>query len=106
MAKYLFHGTYTSEGMRGVMKEGGSARREAVARLSKAVGGKLEAFYFAFGKDSFYVIADLPDNESAAAISMTVGASGAATVSTIVLLTPEEVDHAAKKSVPYRAPGT
>jgi len=106
MPKYLFHGTYTPEGMRGVIKEGGTSRRDAVAKLAKSVGGNLESFHFAFGNDSFYVIVDMPDNEAAAATSMTVGAAGAASVSTVVLLTPEEVDRAAKKSVTYRAPGT
>jgi len=105
MAKYLFHGAYTLDGIRGVMKEGGTSRRDAVSRLIGGLGGTLESFYFAFGSDDFYITVDLPDNVSAAAIAMTVGAAGGASSDTIVLLTPEEVDRATKVSVPYRAPG-
>ena len=105
MGKYLVHGTYSTDGIRGVLKEGGTGRRKAVAALIESVGGRLESFYFAFGKDSYFVIAELPDNEAAAAISMTVGAVGAASVTTVVLLTPEQVDVAAKRSAKYRAPG-
>jgi uncharacterized protein with GYD domain len=105
MGKYLFHGSYTSEGTRGVIKEGGTARRKAVEALAASVGGKVESFHFAFGGDSYFSVVDLPSNEAAAAVAMTVGAAGAVTISTIVLLTPAEVDAAAKLSPTYRAPG-
>ena len=105
MGKYLFHGSYTVEGARGVVREGGSGRRKAIEALAASVGGRVESFHFAFGTDSYYVICDLPDNEAAAAVSMTVGAGGGATVSTVVLLTPEQVDAAAKRTATYRAPG-
>lgn len=85
--------------------EGGSGRRDAVAKLVSSVGGKLEAFYFAFGSDDFYVIVDAPSNEAAAAVAMTVAAAGAASPRTTVLLSPEEVDAATKLSPSYRAPG-
>jgi len=105
MGKYLFHGSYTIEGTKGVIREGGSGRVKAVEALAKSAGGRLESFSFGFGNDSYYIICELPDNEAAAAISMTVGAAGAASVSTVVLLTPEQVDAAAKRSPSYRAPG-
>ena len=70
------------------------------------VGGQVESFHFAFGDDDAFVIVDLPDNVSAAAIGMAVGASGAATTKTVVLLTPEEIDRAAQTQVSYRAPGS
>jgi uncharacterized protein with GYD domain len=73
--------------------------------LTKALGGKVEAFYYALGDDDVYVIADLPDNTTAAAISLAVNAIGAVQLKTVPLLTPEEVDEAAKKSVAYRPPG-
>jgi uncharacterized protein with GYD domain len=76
-----------------------------VAQVAESVGGRLEAFYFAFGDRDAYVIADLPDNKSAAAVAVTVNAAGGATVKTVVLLTPEEVDAAAQRSVEYRPPG-
>ena len=105
MAKYLFQGSYTEEGLRGLLEEGGSKRREAAEQVVKSVGGTLEAYYFAFGDNDFYVIVDTPDNMSTTAASLIVNASGAVKVKTIVLLTPEEVDQAVKKTVDYRPPG-
>jgi uncharacterized protein with GYD domain len=105
MAKYLLQASYTPSGVQGVLKEGGSGRRDAIGKLLADLGGTLEAFYFAFGDDDVYVIADVPDNVTAAAISLTVGAAGAASVTTVVLLTPEEIDRATKQSVAYRPPG-
>jgi uncharacterized protein with GYD domain len=105
MSKYLFHGSYTEEGLKGLLKEGGSKRREAAEQVINSVGGTLEAYYFGFGHSDFYVIADVPDNVSASAGSLIVNASGAVKVTTVVLLTPEEVDQAVKKTVEYRPPG-
>ena len=105
MPKYLFHGSYTQEGLKGLLKEGGSKRRETAEQAMKSAGGTLEAYYFAFGDNDFYVILDLPDNVSVTAASLVIGAGGAATVKTVVLLTPEEVDEAVKKTVDYRPPG-
>ena len=105
MPKYLFHASYTAEGIKGLVKEGGSKRKAVVEELIKSVGGKLEACYFAFGETDVFVIADVPDNVSVAAASLTVAASGSAHVKTTVLMTPEEMDAAAKKTAKYRAPG-
>jgi uncharacterized protein with GYD domain len=105
MPKYLIEASYTVEGVKGVQSAGGASRRDAVAAVAESVGGKLESFHFGFGESDAYVIVDLPDNESAAAVALTVNASGGATAKTIVLLTPEEVDAAAKRSVDYRPPG-
>ena len=105
MPKFLFEASYTLDGVKGVQSAGGSSRRDAVAQVAESVGGRLEAFYFAFGDSDAYVIVDLPDNESAAAVAVTVNAAGGATVKTVVLLTPEEVDAAAQRSVEYRPPG-
>ena len=105
MPKYLIEASLTTEGVQGVRKEGGTARREAVSKAVQSAGGSLEAFYFAFGERDVYVTADFPDNESAAAMALTVNASGAVATRTVVLLTPEEVDAAAKRSVDYRPPG-
>ena len=106
MPKYLIEASYTQEGVKGVQSAGGSSRRDAIAQLAEGVGGQLESFHFAFGDRDAYVIVDLPDNETAAAVALTVNASGGATTRTVALLTPEEVDAAAKKSVDYRAPGS
>jgi len=105
MAKYLFHGSFTTEGLRGVLKEGGSGRRQAVSTLAESLGGSLESYYFAFGKDSYFVVVDLPNDEAAAACALAVSASGAVANSTIKLLTTEQVDAAVKLSPKYRAPG-
>jgi uncharacterized protein with GYD domain len=105
MPKYLIQATYTAEGVKGLLSEGGTKRRDAAAKAIKSAGGKVEAFYFAFGKHDAIVLVDLPDNVSVAAASLAINASGAITTTTTVLLTPGEVDKAVKKSVPYRAPG-
>jgi uncharacterized protein with GYD domain len=105
MSKYLFHGSYTKKGLKGLLKDGGSSRKKAAEELFKSLGGEIESYYFAFGDDDFYVIADLPDNVSTAAGALVVGATGALNVNTVVLLTPEEVDAAVKKTAEYRAPG-
>ncbi len=105
MAKYLIQANDIGEGIKGLLKEGGSSRREAVDKLLASVGGKAESFYYAFGDTDAYVILDAPDNVTAAAVALTVGASGAVTLKTTVLMTPEEVDQATKKSPAYRAPG-
>ena len=105
MPKFLAEASYTQEGVKGVQSAGGSSRRDAVARVAESVGGKLESFYFAFGDSDAYVILDLPDNESAAAVALAVNAAGAVTLRTVVLLTPEEIDAAAERSVDYRPPG-
>ena len=106
MAKYLVIASYTSEGMKGVISKGGSAREDAVAKMVADIGGTMESFYFAFGDDDAYVIVDLPDNTQAAALGMAVGASGSASCKTIVLLTPAEVDQAAQTKINYRPPGS
>lgn len=106
MAKYVLHGSYTVEGVRGVRREGGTGRVQAVGALAQSVGGSIESFYFAFGGDDFYVVVDLPDNTRAAAVATAVAVSGAVNLTTAVLLSPEEVDAAARVDVTYRAPGT
>ncbi len=103
--KYLIEAAYKPEGVKGLLAEGGSKRREAATKAIKAAGGKVEAFYFAFGSSDAVVIVDLPDHVSAAAVALVINASGAVTVRTTVLLTPAEIDEAVKKAVPYRAPG-
>jgi uncharacterized protein with GYD domain len=106
MAKYLVKANYSQDGLKGVIKGGGSARRAALAQAAQSVGAKLEAFYFAFGETDVYLIIDAPDNVSMTALTLTAGASGSVShVETVVLLTPEEVDAATKKTVAYRAPG-
>ena len=105
MGKYLITASYTADGAKGLMKDGGTKRRDAAEQALKSVGARLEAFYFAFGENDAYVVVDAPDNASVAAASVAINAAGAVQLKTAVLLTPEEVDQAMKKSVTYRAPG-
>jgi len=106
MAKYLLETKYTLEGIKGVKAKGGSARVAAATELIEGLGGKVESFYFAFGGSDVFVIADMPDNVSAAAAALTVSAGGGATTKTIPLITPEEMDAAAKMQATYRPPGS
>ena len=109
MPKYLIEASYTTEGVEGVRTKGGSSRRDAVAHTAESLGGQLDAFYFAFGDHDAVPIVDPPDNEAAAAVALSVDSAGGATTKTTVLLTPEQVDDAAKRSVEsvdYRPPGT
>ncbi|MCZ0953724.1 MAG: GYD domain-containing protein [Proteobacteria bacterium] len=105
MAKFLFRTSYTQDGVAGLIREGGTGRREALRQTVEGLGGTLEGFYYAFGDDDLLLIADLPDEEAATAFSMFVSAAGALTVSCTVLLEPETIDGAIAKSVPYRKPG-
>jgi uncharacterized protein with GYD domain len=105
MAKYLVKGSYTADGTKALLKEGGSSRRAVVEKMVSGLGGKVEAFYYALGDADVYAIVDVPDMITGVAISLAVNASGAVQLSTVALLTPEELDAACKKSVAYRAPG-
>jgi uncharacterized protein with GYD domain len=105
MPKYLITGSYTAEGARGVLKEGGTGRREATEKLVASLGGNVEAYYCAFGSEDFSLIAEMPGNAAAAAGAHSAAASGAVGTRTIVLMTPEEVDAATKLSPSYRPPG-
>ena len=105
MPKYFFQGSYTAEGLKGLLKEGGSTRKAAIEQVINGMGGTLEAFYFAFGENDVVGIIDFPDQVTATAASLAVNASGAAQLKITVLITPEEVDQATKKTVNYRPPG-
>ena len=105
MPKYLIQANYVGEGIKGLLKEGGTSRRAAVEKALSSVGGKLEGFYYAFGDTDAFVIVELPDNVTAAALSLIVNAPGTVAAKITVLLTPEEIDAATKKTPNYRPPG-
>ena len=105
MPKFLWQVSYTAQGAQGLKADGGSARRAVAEQLVNQAGGKLESFYFALGESDAYIVADLPDTSAAMGISLAVNASGAVRLRTVPLLTPEEMDAAAKKTVDYRPPG-
>ena len=106
MAKFLIHGSYTAEGAKGLIKEGGTARRAAVQKSLEGLGGRLESFYYSFGTDDVIVICEMPDTISGLALSLAVNASGVVRISTTPLLSVEEVDAACKKAVSYRPAGS
>ncbi len=105
MPKFLLKASYTAEGVKGLLREGGTGRRSAIEQLAQGLGGSIEGFYYALGEHDVYVITDMPDNVTAVAVSSVVNAAGAVHLTTIPLVTPEEVDEATKKSVDYRPPG-
>jgi uncharacterized protein with GYD domain len=106
MPKYLMKASYSVEGAKGLISRGGTARREAVEASMSGLGGKVESFYFAFGEDDVFILCDLPDHAAAAAFALTADAAGGLSdLSTTVLLTPEEVDEAAKRHPDYLPPG-
>ena len=105
MAKYLFESSYVGEGVSGLLKEGGTHRRASIEAMLRSVDAKIESFYFAFGDRDVIIVADVPDNATAAAIALKVNAAGMAKCRTTVLMTPEEVDAASKLDVAYTPPG-
>lgn len=105
MAKFLFRSTYTTEGIRGLLDEGGSGRVAQTEQLIARLGGRMESFSFAFGGADTYIIAELPDNATAAAVRLAATATGAVATETVVLLTPEEIDQATRQQVVFRPPG-
>jgi len=105
MAKYLIAGTYSVEGAKGLMKEGGASRRAAIEALLSSTGASLDCIYYAFGGKDVYLIVDAPSNEAVAAVALAIGAAGGASVETTVLLTPEQIDAARDLTPQYRPPG-
>ena len=105
MPKYLFEGTYVGQGIKGLMQEGGTKRRDALTEALKSVGGTLESFYYAFGYYDVLGVFDVPDDASAAALSLLINSTGNVNVRLKPLLTVEDLDEAAKKTPSYRAPG-
>ncbi len=105
MAKYLIRAKYTQAGVTGLLKEGGTKRQAALRTTVEGVGGTLNDLFYAFGDWDLYLIAELPDDAAAAAVSMHISAAGALGVSVTVIMTPETIDEAIQRAVPYRAPG-
>ena len=105
MPKYLISASYTAEGAKGLLKDGGTKRKATVQSFVEKMGGKVDAFHFAFGMNDVYIIVDMPDAASVSALSLNVAATGAVRLATTVLLSPQEVDAAVAKTVEYRAPG-
>lgn len=105
MPKFLIQLSYTPDGAKGLLKDGGTARLKAASDVLAQFNGRIEAFYFAFGADDAVLIVEVPDHETMAAISLTVSATGTIRTRATVLLTAEQIDEAARKHVNFRAPG-
>ena len=105
MSKYLFEANYVGEGIKGLMREGGSKRRDALVDALKSVGGSLECFYYAFGDADVLGVFDVPGTADAAALSLMINSTGNVDVRLKPLMTVEDLDEAAKKTPSYRAPG-
>jgi uncharacterized protein with GYD domain len=105
MPTYLVRANYTAEGLKGLMKDGGTGRKAAVSKAIESLGGRLESFYFALGDTDVYIVAELPDAIAVSVVALAAGSSGAVTLNTTQLLSPEDVDAAIKKTVAYRSPG-
>jgi len=106
MPKYLLQASYTTDGVSGLLKEGGTSRKATVEKLAETLGGSIEAFYYAFGDYDVYVIADVPDQATITALSLVINSTGAVNIKTTVLISPEEIDTASEKTVNYRPPGS
>lgn len=105
MPKMMIKASYNADGVRGILKEGGTGRVASVTKAIEAIGGKVEAFYFAYGADDAFVIVDAPDEAAGLALTLAVNASGSVACTTVPLITPEMLDAACKKTVGYTAPG-
>jgi len=105
MPKYLVNVVYTAEGAKGLRTDGGTKREHVVRMALESIGGTLEAFYFTMGETDAVLIAELPDAIAAAAVSLTVGASGAARCTTVPLLSPAEMDEVSSRKTAYKGPG-
>jgi uncharacterized protein with GYD domain len=105
MAKYLIEASYSAEGLKGLQKDKASGRKQAVTKLLEGLEGKLEAMYYAMGEHDVILIVDVPDIVTAAALSLTVSATGLVRTKSTALMTIEETDRALAKKVTYRSPG-
>ncbi|SDZ39004.1 Uncharacterized protein, contains GYD domain [Micromonospora pattaloongensis] len=101
MAKFLIRASYTQDGAKGLIKVGGTARRDTAAKAIGSLGGTLEAFYFSPGEEHVYIFCDLPDTKAVMALVTTVEAAGGSTASAVELLTAEDVDAAVKQKVDF-----
>jgi uncharacterized protein with GYD domain len=106
MALYLWRVSYTTEGAEGLLAQGGTSRRAAIQKALESLGGNLESFHYALGEADAYLVGNLPDDTASAALSLRVAAAGGARVTTVPLLTPEQMDEAAKRGVTYSPPGS
>jgi len=105
MSKYLIKANYNSDGAAGLAAKGGSARRDAVGKMVAEAGGSIDCFYYAWGETDAYLVVEMPSDEAMLGIALSVNKSGATTITTTPLMTPEQVDAAASSAPGYTPPG-
>lgn len=105
MPKYLYQGSYTDKGLKGLIKDGGTKRMDITRKAIESLGGKMEAYYYALGGTDFFIILEVPDTVKAIAGTLIANASGTVKVSITVLVSPEEVDQAASQTMEWTPPG-
>ncbi|SCL59696.1 GYD domain-containing protein [Micromonospora chersina] len=105
MPAFLLRSIYTVDGISGLTRDGGSKRAEVVRKMVEEAGGRMLSMHFAFADDDTYVLCDLPDHRTAAALAMRIGAAGGLRSRVTPLLTPAEVDEATRTPTDYSAPG-
>jgi len=95
---YMIQVAYTPEGWAALVKSPQN-RIEVVRPAVEKAGGKIETGYYAFGEYDVVIIAELPDNSSAAGLAISFSAGGALrAIKTTPLLTPDEAVAAMKKA--------
>lgn len=105
MPKYMIQGSYSPEGLKGLIKDKASGRLEAVSKALASVGGKLESVYFSLGDYDVVVLADVPDTVAVVALSAAISATGLVRTKSTPLLSIDETDKALSKVIDYRKPG-
>ena len=99
MSKFMYSGNYTKRGIKGLLKDGGTARKEETVRLVESLGGKVEAYYWCYGRTDFITIMDFPDHTTVTGMALNIAASGTFTGNLTPLISVEEMDEMVKVSI-------
>ena len=107
MGLYLYIGSYSAEGRKGLIAEGGSSREAATRALVESVGGKIERYAFAIGPFDFVIVAEMPDDSAALIPPLIANSTGTVSVTTTKLVSPADMDGVARKAqrVTFRKSG-
>ncbi|MEU4717299.1 GYD domain-containing protein [Micromonospora purpureochromogenes] len=105
MAWFLLKSTYTVDGLKGLVKDGGTKRAEVVRKMIEDAGGRMESMHFAFAEDDTYVLCELPDQKTVTGLAVAIGATGSLSVRITPVLTPAEVDEVTRMKTTYTPPG-
>ena len=106
MTRYLIEETYTSQAAAALIQNPHD-RTEAIRPIFEAVGGRLEHYYIAYSENTVYLLAEIPDQESLAAILVAFQAGGGpSSIKATPLMTATEAVGVFKEagSLGYRPP--